>query len=268
MSSPKRDWFVAAGMFVSAASAAVSSFSGLRSLALVAGWSATLAPLLPLTIDAYAMSATRVWLADTTASARARRFARKNAVGAILASLLGNATYHAIAAGLVSTSWAVVVVVGAVPPVVLGLVSHLAVLRRQVDPPNPAALRRPKRPARPLPPPVPSPALVPAAPKLALDNTSPRHSSRPQDAPAKPPSPRRYAKRAQPNRPRYGTEDVLLAAARAADAEYRAAHDGKPISRDELRRALRIGSGRATAVLRRLRTDSPETVQTQEEAHD
>jgi hypothetical protein len=118
----------------------VSSFSGLRSLALVAGWSAAMAPLLPLTIDAYAMSATRVWLADATASARARRFARNNAVGAILASLLGNATYHAIAAGLVRTSWAVVVVVGAVPPVVLGLVSHLAVLRKQSDPPVPQSV--------------------------------------------------------------------------------------------------------------------------------
>src|SRR2546430_14035529 len=141
MSSPtKRDLYVAAGMFVSAASAAVSSFAGLRALALVAGWSDLMASLLPLTIDAYAMSATRVWLADSTASAKARKFARSNAVGAILASLVGNATYHAIAARLISASWIVVVVVGAVPPVVLGLVSHLAGLRRQDATPRPPGL--------------------------------------------------------------------------------------------------------------------------------
>lgn len=131
---------MAVGMVVSAASAAVSSFEGLRSLALVAGWSARMAFLLPLTIDAYAMSATRVWLADSTGSARARRFARSNAIGAILASLVGNATYHAVATGLLRTNWVVVVIVGAVPPVVLGLVSHLAVLRQQSDPVAPESV--------------------------------------------------------------------------------------------------------------------------------
>lgn len=200
-----RDWWVAAGMAVSSASAAVSSFDGLRSLALLAGWSIYMAPLLPLTIDAYAMSATRVWLADSTASNRARRFARRNAVGAILASLLGNAVYHTIAAGLVEMSWLVVVVVGGVPPVVLGLVSHLAVLRRQSDP---AVL-----------PSVPSTAAIP------VGGT------------------------------RYATDDELLVAARTADVRHRAEH-GKPISRDTLRRELRIGAGRATKALRRLRAEN------------
>src|SRR5262245_39748942 len=91
-----RDWWVSLGMAVSGTSAAVSSFAGLRALAAVAGWPAVLAPLLPLTIDAYAMTATRVWLAESTRSQRARRFARTNAVGAILLSLSGNAVYHLI----------------------------------------------------------------------------------------------------------------------------------------------------------------------------
>lgn len=212
MDKPKRDVYVAAGMFVSAASAAVSSFDGLRSLAALAGWSAYMAPLLPLTIDAYAMSATRVWLADSTASNRARRFARRNAVGAILASLLGNAMYHAVAAGLVEMSWAVVVIVGGVPPVVLGLVSHLAVLRKQSDP---SVLQS-----------VPGTALVP------------------------------------PDGTRQRSEDELLTAARTADARHRAQH-GRPISRDALRRELRIGGARATALLRLLKAetaDSPSSV--------
>ncbi|GAB3519412.1 hypothetical protein GCM10027575_45300 [Phytohabitans suffuscus] len=207
---------MAVGMSVSAASAAVSSFDGLRSLALLAGWNVYMAPLLPLTIDAYAMSATRVWLADTLASERARRFARRNAVGAILASLVGNATYHAIAAGILASNWMVVVVVGAVPPVVLGLVSHLAVLRKQPDAAVPQS--------------VPGTAVVPA------DGT------------------------------RYRTEDELLVEARAADAAWRRDHDDRPISRDALRKELRVGAARATDVLRRLRAE-PNHQTSQQEAH-
>lgn len=190
-------------MFVSAASAAVSSFDGLRSLALLVGWHAAMAPLLPLTIDALAMAATRVWLADVAVSARARRFARRIAVTAILSSLVGNATYHAIAAGLITTSWVVVVTVGAVPPLTLGLVSHLAVLRKQSDPP-----------------------VLQSVPSTA--------------APVE-------------NGTRYGTEDELLVAARAADTAWRADHGGRPIPRDALRKELHVGASRATDVLRRLR---------------
>ncbi len=128
-----RDWWLVVGMTVTALSAAVSSFSGLRSLAAATGWPTALSPLLPCTIDAYAMTATRVWLSAATRSARARRFARWNAVMAITLSLIGNATWHLIAAKVLAVSWPIVVVVGAVPPAVLGLLSHLAVLRGQDD---------------------------------------------------------------------------------------------------------------------------------------
>jgi hypothetical protein len=127
----QRDWWLTTGMAVSASAALVSSFDGLRSLAAAAGWQPLMAPLLPLCVDAYAMSATRVWLANGPSTTQARRFARWNAFGAIGLSLIGNATYHAIAAGLRTVTWVVVVVVGAVPPAVLGLVSHLAALRKQ-----------------------------------------------------------------------------------------------------------------------------------------
>jgi Protein of unknown function (DUF2637) len=131
--SGRRDWWVISGMTVTACAAAVSSFSGLRSLAAATGWPAALSPLLPLTIDAYAMTATRVWLSGATRSARARRFARWNALGAITLSLLGNAAWHLIAARVLTVSWPIVVTVGAVPPAVLGMLSHLAVLRGQDD---------------------------------------------------------------------------------------------------------------------------------------
>src|SRR5262245_61162177 len=121
----RRDGWVVLGLVVSATAAAVSSFAGLRGVAIVAGWPTGLAPLLPATIDAYAATATRVWLARSTDSQRARSFARANAIGAIALSLAGNATYHLIAVHLVTASWVVVVAVGAVPALVLGLVSHL-----------------------------------------------------------------------------------------------------------------------------------------------
>ena len=129
----ERDWWVFAGMAVTALSAAVSSFSGLRSLAAATGWPETLSPLLPLTIDAFAMTATRVWLSGMTRSAHARRFARWNAIMAITLSLVGNAAWHLIAAKVLTPDWPIVVFVGAVPPAVLGLLSHLAVLRGQDD---------------------------------------------------------------------------------------------------------------------------------------
>ncbi|WP_206443253.1 DUF2637 domain-containing protein [Candidatus Protofrankia californiensis] len=128
-----RDWWVILGMTVTACAAAVSSFSGLQSLAAATGWPEALAPLLPFTIDAYAMTATRVWLSKATSSTAARRFARWNAIGAIGLSLVGNAAWHLIAAHVLTVTWPIVVLVGAVPPAVLGLLSHLAVLRVQND---------------------------------------------------------------------------------------------------------------------------------------
>ncbi|WP_206443255.1 DUF2637 domain-containing protein [Candidatus Protofrankia californiensis] len=129
----RRDWWVILGMTVTALAAAISSFSGLHSLAVATGWPEALAPLLPFTIDAYAMTATRVWLSKATGSAAARRFARWNAIGAIGLSLVGNAAWHLIAAKVLAVSWPIVVLVGAVPPAVLGLLSHLAVLHGQDD---------------------------------------------------------------------------------------------------------------------------------------
>ncbi|MBX7265551.1 DUF2637 domain-containing protein [Micromonospora sp. Llam7] len=201
-----RDWWVTLGMAVSATSAAASSFSGLMSLAEVAGWTQFMAPLLPLTVDAYAMTATRVWLSGTATSARAQQFARSNAIGAILLSLAGNATWHLVKADLLDVGWVIVLGVGSVPPVVLGLISHLAVLRRQVDTPD-----------------------RPQGPSTAVRTE--------------------YG-------PRYDDEAALLEAARAANAAHLAAH-GKPITRDALRKTLRVSGQRATDVLRVLRKADP-----------
>jgi hypothetical protein len=204
-----RDGWVSLGMAVSATAAAVSSFSGLFELAVAAGWAPVMAPLLPLTIDAFAATATRIWLSGAAASNRARRFARICAVSAIALSLAGNATWHLVAAQLVSVNWMVVLAVGAVPPCVLGLVSHLAVLRTQTDDVVPDA-------------------VAGTVPKVQVDTTS-------------------------------GTNDELLTAARIADAAYRARY-GRPISRDALRKELRVSAARASDVLRRLR-NTPDPTQ-------
>lgn len=120
----RRDLWVALGLFVSAVSAAVGSFEGLRSLAAATGWSEWQAPLLPVTIDAFALSAIRIWLLGSAVSARARRLARAGAIGAVALSLSGNGVWHLVSAGLVPVHWVVVLVVGAVPPLVLAKIGR------------------------------------------------------------------------------------------------------------------------------------------------
>jgi hypothetical protein len=201
-----RDWWVMAGMTVAAASAAVASFSGLQGLAQIAGWPVRLAWLLPVTLDAYAMTSARVWLAASTRSAAARRFARANALGAIAASIAGNATYHAARTGLLDVSWPIVVLVGAVPAAVLGLTAHLHALRGRTE----SETQQPTDQAR-----------------------RPRRTRRRQHS-------------------RYRTEEELLAAARAADLRHREANDGRAITRDAQRTALRVSNARATELRHQL----------------
>lgn len=208
-----------AGMAVAAASSAIASFAGLRGLAEVAGWPARLAWLLPITIDAYAMTSARVWLAGTPAAARARGFARANAIGAIATSIVGNAGYHLVASGLVTISWPIVVLVGAVPAAVLGLTAHLHALRT-------------------------IPAAEPAATAAVQTQTRSRPKSRTRRA-------------------RSRSDSDLLKAAREADARYRAAHRGQPITRDALREALHIAGPKATELRRRLAADSTERKEAQ-----
>jgi hypothetical protein len=241
-----RDGWVMTGMAVAATSAAVASFTGLRGLALVAGWPDRLAWLLPITIDAYAMTSARVWLAPTSHTRRARRFAQANAIGAIATSIVGNAAYHAVSVRLLTVSWPIVVIVGAVPAAVLGLTAHLHALRT-IDRDSPG-------------------------PNVTEDGTENRAESEPETGQESGPedgtqdrtesgterrSPTRTRSRSR-RRAKSRTEDELIAAARTADAEYRAAHDGRPITRDELRAALRIAGPKATELRRRLAAEPAE----------
>jgi hypothetical protein len=122
-----RAWITWTGLAVVALAAAVLSFDALRQLAVLAGTPGTLAWLLPVTIDAAALVATRVWLAGG-APGRARSFARFLALGMIGLSVAGNAVSHWLVAYQVTPPWWAVVAVAAVPPAVLGAVAHLAAL--------------------------------------------------------------------------------------------------------------------------------------------
>src|SRR4051812_49958664 len=91
-----RDRGTYGGMLAVAVAAAVLSFSALSGLAELAGVTAgvplpvgarfRLAWLLPIAVDAYAVTATRVWL-RTAGTARTRAYAPRHAVGAIRPSL-------------------------------------------------------------------------------------------------------------------------------------------------------------------------------------
>ncbi|MFD2396794.1 DUF2637 domain-containing protein [Prauserella oleivorans] len=120
-----RAWITWTGLAVVAAAAAVLSFDALRQLAVLAGTPAGLAWLLPVTVDAAALVATRLWLAGAEG---ARRFARTLALSMIGLSVAGNATSHELVAYQVVPPWWAVVAVAAVPPAVLGAVAHLAAL--------------------------------------------------------------------------------------------------------------------------------------------
>jgi hypothetical protein len=218
--SVERDIWVGLGLGVTAISAASSSFDGLRNLAQAAGWSLYMSPLFALCVDAYALTAIRVWLKKSS-SPTAAAFARRNAVGAVLLSLVGNSCWHLVAAGLMPMSWWLVMAVGAVAPVVLGLVTHLAILRRQ---------------------PEPGVAVVVDVSSEEIVSSE----ARPEDEPHRP------AARSKNRKVR--SELELLEAARQADASHRHEH-GRAITRDELRAVLQVAGPRATELLRILRQE-------------
>ena len=110
-----------------AAAAAVLSFSALRDLALLCGFTPELAWLLPVVVDAGAAAGSLVWLGGR-AHELARRFARALALTLLGLSVGANALAHGLDAYRLAPAWWVVVAVSAIAPAVLGAVVHLAVL--------------------------------------------------------------------------------------------------------------------------------------------
>ena len=128
MSAPPRlPRIVWCGLAVVLAAAAVLSFDALRGLALAVGISANLAWLLPVAVDAGAAVSCAVWL-GRRATADASAFAGRMTWALLAVTVLGNAAQLGMHAHAVVPPWWVAVLVGAIPPAVVGSTVHLVVL--------------------------------------------------------------------------------------------------------------------------------------------
>jgi hypothetical protein len=115
------------------------SFSSLRALAEMCGFTGWLGWVWPICLDAVAYLATRVWLEKGAAY----RFGRFLAIGAISLSLAANGLVHGLTEYDRQPHWVIVVLVGAVPPLMLALVAHLLVVDRSDTGPAPTAVPEP-----------------------------------------------------------------------------------------------------------------------------
>jgi cytochrome bd-type quinol oxidase subunit 2 len=87
------------------------------------------AVVLPLSVEAYAAYALRVWLATESSNQRTVRFAKWSAIASMIIGAIAQVAYHLMsAAGYHHAPWPVVTLVATVPVVVLGLASALAKL--------------------------------------------------------------------------------------------------------------------------------------------
>ncbi|MBB6343765.1 hypothetical protein FHU36_000274 [Nonomuraea muscovyensis] len=133
----KRDWVLIVSVVLVAASTVIASFTAQAGLGVLAGWKAgvdvfgvelRLSWLLPLTVDAYGIGATRIATNKRAYSAEVRRHAFGHALAAVAVSVVANAVFHLIEAGVIvlgSSAWLLVVAVSIVPPVALGGLAHL-----------------------------------------------------------------------------------------------------------------------------------------------
>ena len=88
---------------------------------------------LPVGVEAYGAYALGAWLTPGT-PARARTFARRSAIGALVLGMLGQVVYHLLAAAHATRApWPVVVLVSCLPVVTLGFGAGLAHLLRVPD---------------------------------------------------------------------------------------------------------------------------------------
>lgn len=294
----RRDWVVDLGLTAAGLAAIAASYSALKGLANLTGWG-RLDWLLWVAIDIYALTATRVWLSKRTRSRKVRRFAANNSLGAIFLSLAGNAAYHAIHANawnLGNRFWMLVVAVSSVPPIIIGLIGHLAVLRTRdadfaaeestattVDPtstatdsirPDSSSIRvdpiARTRESTPDPDPTEEESTDSTRPdpsRVDPDQT-PDPTQEPDPEPTRRPDPNSQRPNPESEKPTgESTEDELLDRARELNAAHIARH-GRPIGAESIRTELKVGSARARTLrdaVRNLRVVSPDPKATGEE---
>lgn len=125
--TPRPPIVVWAGLAVVLAAAAVLSFDALRGLGVAVRISDRLAWLLPVAVDAGAAVSCATWLGGRS-SASAARFAGRMTWALLAVTVLGNAAALGMHAHDITPPWWVAVLVGSIPPAVVGSVVHLVVL--------------------------------------------------------------------------------------------------------------------------------------------
>ena len=98
----------------------------------IVAWHLDTAITLPVGVEAYGAYALGAWLTPG-APDRARAFARRSAVGALVLGMAGQVVYHLLAAHQARAPWPVVVLVSCLPVVTLGFGAALTHLLRVVD---------------------------------------------------------------------------------------------------------------------------------------
>lgn len=131
--APRAPWIVWAGLAVVLAAAAVLSFDALRGLALAVSIPEQFAWLLPIAVDAGAAVSCATWLGNRTPP-HAARFAGRMTWSLLAVTVVGNAGQLGMHAHHIAPPWWVAVLVGTIPPAVVGSVVHLVVLLVRVVP--------------------------------------------------------------------------------------------------------------------------------------
>ncbi|OUC99297.1 hypothetical protein [Streptosporangium minutum] len=133
----RRDWTVIGCVALVALATVTASFTAQSGLGELAGWTTvfhvfgvevSMSWLLPITVDAYGIAATRIATDKGKYSAEVRGHAFGHALAAVVVSVLGNAMFHLIEAEVIElggASWVLVVAVSVVPPIALGGLAHL-----------------------------------------------------------------------------------------------------------------------------------------------
>lgn len=85
--------------------------------------------VLPLSVEAYAAYALRVWIGTSSDNKKTHKFAKWSAIISMIIGAVAQVAYHLMeAAGYTKAPWPVVMLVATVPVIVLGLASGLAKL--------------------------------------------------------------------------------------------------------------------------------------------
>jgi hypothetical protein len=230
-------------IFLIAAPAAVAVWSGWVGLGtmagfgivhplpgIISGFHLNTAITLPIGVEAYGAYALGTWLRATGVPARARKFAQRSAIGALILGMLGQVIYHLLAAAHRSRApWPVVVLVACLPVAVLGLAATLAHLRHAGEPaedatkePEPRATEEPSAEAIR----EPSKRAIQEPRREAIAESHQKAIEGPSaEAIGEPPEPQRREPRTDRARPSKDPE-----AERARAAYRKSVRDGHPLS--------------------------------------